>query len=1242
MKKETVVRQNRCDKEMNLLLYGCFFLYFAMQFFIVEPGEQAVWVNRINLLLYLVFVPGFLFCLGYRFSGISRVKEEEQGKKHLTHMMVQAFVCYVILSVTYEVCVLNMPLRYSLNQIITFMEIPAVGAVFFAVAAACAVAILLYRPLQKLSGRGRKLFGMAAILLLCAFLRSEKECYSLMAALIGAADQAAVPAVPYFAYFLFGMWIEEKKPGFQWKIAAQAAAVTVLSLILYKTPLQDLCRVSISVLPIYLMYAISEGMSDLALRFYGLRFVTDTAELVFGVCAVLLTLIQRSGSMENAALNQVIAAGCMVLFVVYGVILFFWFFSKGYERWNTYFTEKVKHKTAVYFLIYTIVFAGLLLLAFSDFIKSGRTLLWRADGISQYYPKAVYFAEYIRNFFSNLLQGTPELLMYDFRLGFGSEVTYSLEPLYFLFALLGKDRAELTYTILILLRFYLAGVTFSIFCLYFKKNYITTFLASCIYVFCGFSFYGGARHAMFMIPMILFPLQILSIEEIIRGKRWYLCTIVVAISLFSNYYFLYMSTFGMGIYFLVRFFCQKERESRTFKKLIQKGLMICGTYLLGVGMSCIVLVTTFGLYVGSDRSSSTMIKTPSLFYYGKQWLLRCFLCFPTTANSPGEWLKLGFLPIAFFAVLILFLKKGRKELKLFSVIAVIMMAFPIFGYVLNGFSSVLNRWCYMAAMLAAYITADCLEDLQKLNKREKILCAAGVGLYGYLGYFGNYLKTDYVQCAFWCLLLTYAGLLLCQEKTGKIRYVGKQGILIWMTVVMIFVNAHTLYGVGNVVGEYTKSGHAKPVAENTPLRALSEIEDDSFFRAAEVEAKGETISSSMILDYNGTTTFNSTINSAVSEYLEAMGVPGFSVTHMLGVDNRAFLAAPAAVKYYASYEESKRTVPYGMEQVLEKKLGVKTAEVYENQYALPIGYTYREAVSREEVESYETQERQEVLMQRVMLENVEEQGTEEICVTGKKLPYETKAEGLYLTENALTTNQPEQNNEQKAEGQEETRTLSLTFRGEKNAETYLILKNAVLKGDGSEEKLFITLQAEDEKVRYGFRADDDRYGTQQEDYVFHLGYHENGLTGCTITFARDAELKLDALELYSQPMENLKTYTDELREDVLEQVKTEGNCVDGTISLAEDKYLVLSIPYQNGWMAYVDGKETELLRANYMYMALPLEAGEHEIHLEFAIPGVKYALLTMASSGAVFLLLLVVSAGRKYRKNRMCKKTEQE
>ena len=184
-----------------------------------------------------------------------------------------------------------------------------------------------------------------------------------------------------------------------------------------------------SVLPVYLIYALSEGLSDLTVRFYGLRFVTDTVELVFAADAVVLTVCKNAGRLAGATPTKVLAAALCVIAAIYVVIILFWFFTRLYERWNDYFEKTIKHKTAVYFLIYTIVFAFLLLLAFADFVKNGRTLLWRADGISQYYPKAVYFVECIQNLIKSLFSGNFELPMYDFRLGFGGEITYSLEPL---------------------------------------------------------------------------------------------------------------------------------------------------------------------------------------------------------------------------------------------------------------------------------------------------------------------------------------------------------------------------------------------------------------------------------------------------------------------------------------------------------------------------------------------------------------------------------------------------------------------------------------------------------------------------------------------------------------------------------------------------------------------------------------------------------------------------------------------
>lgn len=75
------------------------------------------------------------------------------------------------------------------------------------------------------------------------------------------------------------------------------------------------------------------------------------------------------------------------------------------------------------------------------------------------------------------------------------------------------------------------------------------------------------------------------------------------------------------------------------------------------------------------------------------------------------------------------------------------------------------------------------------------------------------------------------------------------------------------------------------------------------------------------------------------------------------------------------------------------------------------------------------------------------------------------------------------------------------------------------------------------------------------------------------------------------------------KQDVLEQVEVEANRISGEIQLDQAKALCITIPYSEGWTATVDGVETELKRANTMFMAMELEPGSHEIVLTYRTPG---------------------------------------
>jgi hypothetical protein len=75
-------------------------------------------------------------------------------------------------------------------------------------------------------------------------------------------------------------------------------------------------------------------------------------------------------------------------------------------------------------------------------------------------------------------------------------------------------------------------------------------------------------------------------------------------------------------------------------------------------------------------------------------------------------------------------------------------------------------------------------------------------------------------------------------------------------------------------------------------------------------------------------------------------------------------------------------------------------------------------------------------------------------------------------------------------------------------------------------------------------------------------------------------------------------------------------------------YLVLSDPYYPGWRAFVDGEEVELFRANYLFRAVALPSGEHDVTFVFDPSSFRLgATISAAGLGAAALLVVAALAG---------------
>lgn len=870
-----------------------------------------------------------------------------------------------------------------------------------------------------------------------------------------------------------------------------------------------------------------------------------------------------------------------------------------------------------YLFWYTVIFAVTAGGVFYLFYAYDKSFCWTTDAVSQYIPKAAHFISHTMESIEELLSGNLVIPMYDFNLGMGDGVQFHTEPLYWLYLLFGLESVEEGYNFLVLLRFYFAGLSMSAFLLYFKNGMWQSVLGSMIYIFCGFGLSGGLRHGHFIIPMITFPVMLLSIEEIYRKKNWVWCTITVAVSLLCGYYFTYMNTIGMGIYFLIRFFCGKEPKS--FRSFWRMGWTIVGSYLLGVLLGNITLFNTFADYLSSSRTSGNAQAKGNMLRYAKDWGIEFFRSFITPGTYPGEWMWLGFIPLVYILIVLLFIRRGRKNLKTAFLLGILFGLVPFFGWVFSGFGDLTNRWCYMLAFVVGVIVAVMMKELFTLKKKEMFILFAAMIPYFALAVSDKVSgdsQSIYSLLAAALLGVSFLAVVVLnvwKRKPAFFNYAVITGLVIgslWCSGVVRYGRSY-----GAMITEFTKAGQAVEAATDTPLKAAGEIEDDSFYRVSTKDNSSDYQGAAMILGYNGVVQYNSVLNKNIIDLYREMGLTSWSLVRLRGMDNRGYLDALAAVKYYCR-EKGEVSLPYGYEIVQEVEKDNKIYEVWENQNALPLGYTYDEAITFEELESYHSVERQEVMAQAVVLEEVPENmaaDLTDIQTTGSKVEIQDiVCENAEITDTLLVT--------------EKGGKITLYFESLPKSEVYICFEGMKMNKQGN---TWLTFQYEDEKMRYCYHGDSSTYSTGQEDYIFSLGYHEGEITSCSITFNVASTIRFDELAVYCQPMENLDEYIAARKEAVLENIQVSTNTVKGTIELEDDKLLVLSIPYQNGWTAYVDGEETEILKANVMYMGLMLEAGQHEIELRYCMPGLQISLILWAAGVLILITALMIRRKRK-------------
>lgn len=843
------------------------------------------------------------------------------------------------------------------------------------------------------------------------------------------------------------------------------------------------------------------------------------------------------------------------------------------------------------FWFYCLGFGLLVSMYASVLVAKGKTFIWQPDGEDLYVTIMYYTRDYILNVFKTLFTtGRFVLPQYDFSIGQGAGIlsVLHLNPLFLLAMFFPRSALEQVYGFYALGQLFLAGLAFRYFASYLGiKRRLPVWLGALTYAFSGFCIFTAAKHIYFITYMVVgLPLLLAGCERWLQKRKWGLFVVTVVFLFLGGYYYTWMDSLLMAIYLVV---VEIHRYRPNLKKILVDCFQLLGLYLWGMGLSMVFFLPAISNLFSSSRAPTAEGEGLSLFVplsFARKILHALFCVVP---DAPS-WTRLGFIGLMLVALVVLFLRLRNREWAPLRILAILLFLFlflPVMGSLFNGLGYSTNRWNYGIALLNAVIFAVLFPHLTRLSRVERWVSTALAVAYCVfeLKMDNNQLNQLTVVMVLGCVAVVWLANYLPNQKYAE-------SLLALVTVFALMVNTGYYFRAyrGQNAEAYVSKGKAA-AKYTTSSEAITTGLEDSLYR---VELHSNRRNSFCLTGGNGTSTYWSVLDSTqVNYYLDFELDTVRQVYSLWGLDERADLCAVAAVKYYATQNEAQ--VPYGFtEYRMDETTGLT---IYQNQFALPFGYTYTSYISREDYDDLEPIQRQQALLQGAVVESKNEatvsKSLDQIypSLTERKVSWRiVQSDGMEIDGTNFHVTKSDA-------------TLTLAVDGQAGCETYLWMPGLRYKGGGGESAILVSDGQMSKKGK--LYQSTSLYGFERAGTTWNVGYHERPLNTITLTFDNPGQYQADDLQVLCLPMAQYTDQVNQLGQVVLENVEeTLNGGLTGQIKVKDTRLLALAVPYSNGWTLTLNGQPAELFQVNGMYLGTVLKPGSYNVELTYHAPGV--------------------------------------
>ncbi len=704
-----------------------------------------------------------------------------------------------------------------------------------------------------------------------------------------------------------------------------------------------------------------------------------------------------------------------------------------------------------------------------------------------------------------------------------------------------------------------------------------SFLVAFLFLFTTSLTFHSHRHIMFINYMPFLIMGFYGVDRKLIKQKSTLLAISVFFLAMTSYYYSICGIISLVIYGIYRYLC--VNKTITLKKFLKDGIIFILPILIGILMAGIVLIPTFYVILNGRGETFNSITLKSLFMPGIHVSYFVY-------DSYG----IGLTSLVILAIINLFNKKNKEQLFL-GIILSLTLFFPFINYILNGTMYIDAKVLIPFLPLCIIAIAILFKNLfnGNFNYKRTLIIFILISL------FADF--SGYQKILYFVDVLVVVGSLLLYKKFKKD---------IFMVVFLCVIS----FTASTSISKYDELVTKKSALEETTnikevVDYITDL-DSSYYRIN--DGLGNTTDNKI---YNNLKYYSSTLYSSIYHkgynkfYYDVMNNNVISRNRVITSSNNNILFNIFHGQKYLINKNCKELQGYNY---VDK---INNICLYQNENVLPIGYASSKIMGEEEFLKIPYPYNVEYLLNNIVIKR----DTKTDFVSNiKKIDYNLKK----LEKENLETSKD--NDIYTVTAYQKARMTYKLDSENKNKILFIRFKMAN-NPTCSEGDIYITINGNKNKLT----CKEWKYHNQ--NYVFDYVIADKNLEKLTISF-KEGTYKIKDIEVYSLDY----SYIENLRNDVSEFniSKMIDDEIKGNINVLEDGYFTISIPYDIGFKAFVDGKEVKIEKVNNTFMGFKIEKGEHEIRFVYTSPLKNIGSIVSLFGISLFILTLVLEARKKY------------